>query len=218
MAGYRGVTFKAPTTFAGWDPRCIRHFFVDQVKGDDGRMGYVDAMPGEIPDPSDRAVKTFARLWELFPTAAEGHMYAVHVKHAPGQPFATQKIADYPSKHGHGVVTVRGPYTGHGDPNAPVNLSAVLLQHGPGPEGTWTCAKGTEVGLLRIMSWHLHSSPNLVSSRVRFIGNVTAQLQHVTTFVHSYTAREIVLATTLPVTPVEGDRFFIEQPGIPVAK
>lgn len=77
-----GISALVPggASVAAWSLSLCRYFLVDNENGLDSNIGYVDAVAGSTIDPTNKAIKTIDRLYDILPRVGAGRSCVVLLK------------------------------------------------------------------------------------------------------------------------------------------
>lgn len=208
---------------AGWSMTQVRYFLLDYDGGSDSNDGYIDAAAGSTLSPAGIALKTIERLHQIFPRFGNGRMAVVLVKlRAAGATYRNQAdTADdefnFNGVTGYSYLLVRGSTDLSNDATDRLTLGAMVATAGPNGDSSFTASAGT-VNTVTIAAGSFGATDANSGFRVRFKGNVTAALANVSRSIQQNTGTVVTLGRDLAVAPVVGDEFFIERPGVRVAR
>jgi hypothetical protein len=79
---------------SGWDVDLCAYFLVDNELGDDTRDGVVFAAPGSVIDPTNKAIKTIGRLFQLWSRLGSGRTCAILLKGRSSGTYQTAAAAN----------------------------------------------------------------------------------------------------------------------------
>lgn len=78
----------ASSNIANW--LLVRYFLVSYDNGNDSNVGFIDAAPGAVLNPTGKAIKTITRLLQILPFYGNNHVVAVLIEpRAGGVPYLT---------------------------------------------------------------------------------------------------------------------------------
>jgi hypothetical protein len=226
------VPLLSPDTVAAWDASKVRHFGIDAVNGDDTNLGYVDADIDSVDVDTlrDLCVATEARLWQLIPRNGAGRMAIIHWannSHVDGVAVGAIDMSGFANYR---YLTNRAwsaYLTGEGNEcwgmiDRRVAGARIAIA-GPNVDGSFTVATADDTNTLLLTvaaGGSVLASEAATGFRLRFEGNVSTDLANCCCTV-SKSATD-TLDTIQPAydddwvntTPVAGDKFWIERPGI----
>lgn len=205
-----------------------RYFAVDYDNGNDANLGWSDT---SLADAGTKAIKTLEELELRLPQIGMGQKAVVAIRtRAGGATYrnkadtADDKLEVYVYGYQHlliratdtvasagstafadddndriccGAQLVSGTNSAGYNPVAPISVSSFDVQ----------LAGGGAPGL--------SAEPGLIGKRIRFDSSTTtAALQNVCVMIHANDTDTITVSDDLPATPVVGDIFYIEEPGL----
>ncbi len=208
---------------ANWTATLARYFLIDYDGGSDSNDGYIDAAAGSTLAPAGKAIKTIERFHQIFPRFGNGRMAVVLVK--PRAVGATYRNVadtaddgfDFNGVTGYSYLLRRGSTDLSNDASDRVTCGAIVATAGPNGDSSYTVSAGS-VSTVTNAAGSFGATDAQTGYRIRFTGNVTAALANVTRFIQLNTGTVLTLGTDLGTAPAVGDFFFIERPGVRIAR
>jgi len=202
---------------ANWPIGSVGFFVVDNDAGDDNNLGFSSvsmALAGATP------LKTLEELQIRVPTVGKDRRIMVALKpRAAGATYRNKaNSADALlelSLDSYRYVGIRGSSDFSDDAADKILAGGILEPTGLGPnvDSSWTVATGSTISLT--VAAGLTTGLSLRGTRIRFKGNITAGLANECVGIQqSADGITLVFMQATSVTPVAGDEFFIEKPGV----
>jgi len=222
---YAPITPPSTGDNATWSLSVCRYYLIDYDGGNDGNVGYVDAAPGSTITPTGKALKTIERFHQIFPKVGSGRMVAVLVKPRSGgatykkQDGVTDDGFNFTGVNGYAVILRRGSTDLTNSASDRISLGAIIASTGPNGDSSWTVGSGS-TSSITINAGTLPTTDSLVGYRIRFTPTTTTTaLRNVCGFINAQTSGvgTITIGGNLGTSPVNGDTFWIERPGVRIA-
>lgn len=210
---------------ASHDPTLVANFLLDYDGGNDANEGVVYAAPGAQIVPTGKAIKTLARLKEIFPLYGAGRIANILIKtRVAGAVY--RNVANTADddidlvSDAYDYIGIFGSTDLTRSPTDFWTMGARIAHAGPNGDQSWTVGAGATTTSIPVDAAQTLPAANTFNAyRIRFItGALASTSVGVRTALTNAAGAgaAVSLMDALGSAPAQGDKFVVEEPGAAV--